>query len=875
MIMKNRVIKIFLTIMMVISILPIASKTAYADESGTPGNPWHIEELDGISVVTAWLTSDDINKTLHISGTGNMKNFGADDHPWKEDREKITTIVFEEEGSVTSIGNKAFVGCTALTRITIDSSVAHIGDNAFNGCSNLSTVIFRPAAENETLTIADKAFATNQKLAYGSASMMRLYDGGNAIQAKADLSDYNNKTLTWKAYSYHLSVGGVEVTDSNKDNIFEDSGTVRASYNPESNTLKLNGVNIQPDDNNPLYGIYYNGTDALNIYLESGSENIVGVNNFAYGFTYGIYSTENAKISFSGTGKLKVTAGNGGTCSGIFAKGDMEINGSTVTSAASGYYNNGIVAKNLTINGGTVVSSANDLGEYTTTHGISVDTLVINTGAELTAIGKAGAISGVVKNAIAGTGWEDTAGTEGRTTIWIKTEGQSLDGRIKKVQFPGVTVYPITISGVQVDSSNKDDILYGTENQGKVSYDPDTKTLTLNGAVITEPNPFGGSNYTECIYIDDDDLTINVASGTTNSIRSSSKVGSGIVCTGDLTINGNGTLNVTADGITDGAIVAYDLLSISEVNLSAEANNDAITGANGVSIRNATVTAASEKSKGIAVNDGKIIELGTNAVLTASGGNAALFGGVNIDGATVTATSTNGYGILANDEETIEIRANAVLTASGGNAALSGNVINAVNGIGWKDTGQVNIEISAAARKLDNDIKKVKFPAADPVARVTLSDGTAKVYTVFSTAVTEWKNANDATLKLLADVETSSNVNLEKASGTRVLDLNGYGILYTGTSGSVIFIDDGVSLTMTDGDPTRVHYITLDSSGRGKVVSDTSSEGAIEVNGGYITGGLGYSFFGRNGGGVYAGGPFTMEGGTIVGNTANPASSYG
>ena len=70
--------------MMVISILPIASKTAYADESGTPGNPWHIG-LDEIRVVTAWLTSDDINKTLHISGTGNMKDFIADDHPWKED----------------------------------------------------------------------------------------------------------------------------------------------------------------------------------------------------------------------------------------------------------------------------------------------------------------------------------------------------------------------------------------------------------------------------------------------------------------------------------------------------------------------------------------------------------------------------------------------------------------------------------------------------------------------------------------------------------------------------------------------------------------------------------------------------------------------
>ena len=618
--------------MMVISILPIASKTAYADESGTPGNPWHIEKLDGISVVTAWLTSDDINKTLHISGTGNMKDFIADDHPWKEDREKITTIVFEEEGSVTSIGKNAFVGCTALTRITIDSSVAHIGKDAFNGCGNLSKVIFRPAAEEETLTIADNAFATNQKLAYGSASMMRLYYGGNAIQAKADLSDYNNKPLTWKAYSYHLSVGGVEVTDSNKDNIFEDSGTVRASYNPESNTLKLNGVNIQPDDNNRLYGIYYNGTDALNIYLESGSENIVGVNNFAYGFIYGIYSTENAKISFSGTGKLKVTAGNGGTCSGIFAKGDMEINGSTVTSAASGYYNNGIVAKNLTINGGTVVSSANDLNEDTTTHGISVDTLVINTGAELTAIGKAGAISGAVKNAIAGTGWTDTAGIEGRTTISIKTEGKPLDGSIKKVQFPddsvhihdNVTFQPWTSTNSLPTKTGSyyltEDVTLTSLNNWKIPEGV-TIDLCLNGHNIVYKNVY---NYYPVIQVRSG-AALNLYDCSENPGKISNNDSTGVDVYGTFTMNGGVITGCTRSGviINDGTFTM---------------NGGSITG-NTCSGSGAGVNIGNGKS--FVMNGGSI----TNNSAGKRGGGVYIYeGSFTMNGGTITGNSAKDLG---------------------------------------------------------------------------------------------------------------------------------------------------------------------------------------------------------------------------------------
>lgn len=50
--------------------------------------------------------------------------------------------VIPPDGSVTSIGDSAFSGCTGLISITIPSSVTSIGSWAFSGCTNLTRVTF-------------------------------------------------------------------------------------------------------------------------------------------------------------------------------------------------------------------------------------------------------------------------------------------------------------------------------------------------------------------------------------------------------------------------------------------------------------------------------------------------------------------------------------------------------------------------------------------------------------------------------------------------------------------------------------------------------------------------------------------------------------
>ncbi|MBE5851315.1 MAG: hypothetical protein E7298_14550, partial [Lachnospiraceae bacterium] len=157
--------------------------------------------------------------------------------------------------------------------------------------------------------------------------------------------------------------------------------------------------------------------------------------------------------------------------------------------------------------------------------------------------------------------------------------------------------------------------------------------------------------------------------------------------------------------------------------------------------------------------------------------------------------------------------------------------------------------------------------AQEPVASVTPSGGSATEYPSLSDALAAWTE-DGSTLKLLADVETSDTISV---SGVKTLDLNGHGVMYTGSNGSVVTVAENATLTLADSDTATTHYITLDANGRGMAVSDTASDGAIKVTGGYITGGLGskeYSGGPIQGAGVFVSGSFTMEGGSIVGNTA-------
>ena len=158
-------------------------------------------------------------------------------------------------------------------------------------------------------------------------------------------------------------------------------------------------------------------------------------------------------------------------------------------------------------------------------------------------------------------------------------------------------------------------------------------------------------------------------------------------------------------------------------------------------------------------------------------------------------------------------------------------------------------------------------PAPEPAVASVTAGGTTTEYTDFATAVTNWNSAaNGATLTLLADVTTESTI---EVSGTKILDLNGYELKKTG-SGGVINVN-GANLTLNDSNPDTVHGYTISNPNNGAGLATVHSEkqdGDTEFTGGYITGGIATD---GGGGGVKiaSGGRFTMNGGTVIGNTSS------
>ena len=76
--------------------------------------------------------------TLTIVGSGDMKDYAANEVPWYDSIKDIKNVKIGY--GVINIGDNAFNGCTSLMSVSIPEGVTQIGDNAFNGCTSLMSV---------------------------------------------------------------------------------------------------------------------------------------------------------------------------------------------------------------------------------------------------------------------------------------------------------------------------------------------------------------------------------------------------------------------------------------------------------------------------------------------------------------------------------------------------------------------------------------------------------------------------------------------------------------------------------------------------------------------------------------------------------------
>ena len=167
-------------------------------------------------------------------------------------------------------------------------------------------------------------------------------------------------------------------------------------------------------------------------------------------------------------------------------------------------------------------------------------------------------------------------------------------------------------------------------------------------------------------------------------------------------------------------------------------------------------------------------------------------------------------------------------------------------------------------RKLLSVILALSLCLTLPLGMAAAETGTVKEVTS-SQELTEALEGTAETVRLGANIEISESLTVRR---TVTLDLNGCVLKMTNNGGSVIKVDSGGNLKLTDSDTTAAHKFTPDANGLWAL---DETAGTKTVTGGVITGGTGTNGPNgiRGGGGVYVaeGGKFTMNGGNIAGCT--------
>ena len=150
---------------------------------------------------------DASTKTLTITGTGDMYDFGSSTMPWKDLRNENFNYIRSVSlpSGLTSIGNYAFYGCERLTSIDIPQGVTSIGEFAFYECKALTSV----AIPQGVTTIRPYTFHGCVNL-----SSVTLPDGLTSIGDRAfyDCDDLTSITIpegvtTIKPYTFAHCLG--------------------------------------------------------------------------------------------------------------------------------------------------------------------------------------------------------------------------------------------------------------------------------------------------------------------------------------------------------------------------------------------------------------------------------------------------------------------------------------------------------------------------------------------------------------------------------------------------------------------------------------------------------------------------------------------
>ena len=503
-----------------------------------------IEVNDG-----AKLTATTINGTVKVNGT-------VQNNPGSSVTAPSTTSGYTVSGTVkngdTPIAGASVQLCTtgtdATTSVIATSTTDNNGKYSLTGISEGSYTItvnkggYTEVTENVTLQENDKTLT---------------------------------KEITLTPINYNISVQGTPVTGANMDNVLNDSGIPTVTYEPNTNVLTLNRVAIT-NTSTSTSGIQASAN--LTIAL-------IGKNNTISGTGHAIEMTSGT-LTITGPGSLNASSSSGQTTIYTQGSGDVIINDGAQITVENTNSDVGDAIhldgsnQNLTVTGnGTQLIARKTAGNQVAINGVAK--LTVNNGATLLAQSNGTAISCTtfsadencsvkVSNNYNGTGSVDYSSTSNNLRSYQYVE-------IRSDTTP-VVGYNVWVGEIEVTNKNKDNILRDIEHS--VSYDPATKTLTLNGANITgDLNREYTSTITDaCGIYAKHDLTIKLI-GDNNKVQGAAEQPDGnygIFVSGRLTFTSDSDGSLTVSGGT-----------------SSNSGNAWVPGiyASGITVKNCNVTA--------------------------------------------------------------------------------------------------------------------------------------------------------------------------------------------------------------------------------------------------------------------------------------------
>ena len=169
-----------------------------------------------------WELSED--GVMTISGTGKMWDFRNDaeyfdyhECPWREQKEKIKSVVFEE--GITYTGADAFAECKSLTKVKFCDTLIYIGPFSFYLCENLENFVlpdsltaigqqaFEGSVKLTSVKIPDNVTFLDAGVFRDNTYLKEVYIGGN--------KDAGGYTYSNDLFRYCTALEKFEVSEEN------------------------------------------------------------------------------------------------------------------------------------------------------------------------------------------------------------------------------------------------------------------------------------------------------------------------------------------------------------------------------------------------------------------------------------------------------------------------------------------------------------------------------------------------------------------------------------------------------------------------------------------------------------------------------------